>query len=162
MTPDENEVATCDDHLQILRHKLESLILKHTNSWHGISRLPSKIPWCWIPSSAIIESIMLPRRLSSSFPRTKSSYFYLRKSPPSPGDFWLASGAGRNVITFAYLFDVTSDNVGLIQIRFSTAATVSSVSEKQFSVVVFLSFFPPNKYFFNLHLITLLLPFLPD
>ena len=27
---------------------------------------------------------------------------------------------------------------------------------------VFLSFFPPNKYFFNLHLLTLLLPFLSD
>ena len=81
MTPDENEVATCDDHLQILRHKLESLILKHTDSWHGISRLPSKIPWCWIPSSAMIESIMLPRRLSSSFPSTKNLLFLLTEKP---------------------------------------------------------------------------------
>ena len=60
------------------------------------------------PSSAIIESIMLSRRLSSRlFPRKKTFHFHWRKSPPSPGDFWLASGTWRNVITCAYLFGVS-------------------------------------------------------
>ena len=38
------------------------------------------------------------------FPQIKTFHFYLRKSPPLPCDFWVASGTWRNVITCAYLF----------------------------------------------------------
>ena len=37
---DENEVVTYGDLMQILRHKSECLILKHTDSWLGIDRQP--------------------------------------------------------------------------------------------------------------------------
>ena len=39
--------------------------------------------------------------------RAKTFHFHLQKNPPSPCDFWLASGTWRNVMTCASLGDVS-------------------------------------------------------
>ena len=47
------------------------------------------------------------------FPQIKTFHFYLRKSPPLPCDFWVASGTWRNVIICAYLFSLSYRAHGL-------------------------------------------------
>ena len=71
ITTDENDVSTCNDLVQILRHKLGCLISKFVTLYQSVTSLnyPPKYPDAGFPSSAIIKSIMLPRRLSMSFPR---------------------------------------------------------------------------------------------
>lgn len=110
---DENDVATCNDLTQILRHKLECLILKCMDTWLDINRQLAR--------SALQNTLMLDLPLQqysnqlchllgyhNAFPKDKkTSHFYLQKSAPSPGVFWLSSGMWRNAITCAYLFGIS-------------------------------------------------------
>ena len=63
----------------------------------------------------------------------------------------------------SYLYYQYHPTSGLMQILYFDWLRyqgTNSNSHEQRNSPVFLSFFPPNKYFFNLHLLTLLLPFL--
>ena len=50
---DENDVATCNDLMEILRHKLECQFqnarTRDSKSIGNFLEMPSKIPRCWIP-----------------------------------------------------------------------------------------------------------------
>ena len=125
---DENDVTTCNDLMQILRHKLECLILKHTDLWLDIDQQLARNAlqntlMLDLPLSAIFKLIMLPCRSSSMlFLRIKTFRRQVFSSLRQERD-------GMRSPTLTYLVSVV-DHVSLIQIHYSTVATVSCVSEK--------------------------------
>ena len=85
MTTSENEVATCDDLTQILRHKLECL--KRTRTRDSVSignflELPSEILRCWIPlfSNNRID-YAIAKVIVQTFPKEKNLPFSLTEKP---------------------------------------------------------------------------------
>ena len=98
---DENDVATCNDLMEILRHKLECQFqnarTRDSVSIGNFLELLSKYRDAGFLFLAIIKSIMLSHRLSMFFPRIKKLPFSLAEEP-------LKLANTRNTITCAYLF----------------------------------------------------------